>query len=79
MGARVLYLRGMPCADTKPDPACTQGVRYWSVLQTWREDGQKAQESGREADRQYRHAKMVYDGHAASCGRSRSTTRATAN
>ena len=61
----------MPCAASKPDPTCTEGVRYWSVVETWREGGLKAQESSREADRHFRHATMVYDGHVATCSRPR--------
>jgi hypothetical protein len=61
----------MACASTEPDSDCATGVRYWADVLKWREDGEKAHESGREADRQYRHAKMVYDGHAATCSRAR--------
>jgi hypothetical protein len=61
----------VPCANTQPDPRCEQGVRYWELAETWREGDSKGEESRWEADRRYRHAKMVYDGHAATCSRTR--------
>ena len=61
----------MPCANSRPDPQCEQGLRYWELAEAWRNGGPKAEQSRWEADRQYRHAKMVYDGHAATCSRAR--------
>lgn len=61
----------MPCATSQPDETCAQGVRYWQLAETWRTGGPKGEESRWEADRRYRHAKMVYDGHAATCSQPR--------
>ncbi len=61
----------MACTDSKPDESCSEGVRYWAVVQTWRDGAPTKPESRWEADRLYRHAKMVYDGHAATCSRTR--------
>ena len=61
----------MPCATSQPDATCAQGVRYWELAETWRTGGPKGEESRWEADRRYRHAKMVYDGHAATCSKPR--------
>jgi hypothetical protein len=46
-------------------------VRYWELAETWRNGDSKGEESRWEADRRYRHAKMVYDGHAATCSQMR--------
>jgi hypothetical protein len=61
----------VPCATSQPDETCAQGVRYWKLAETWRTGGPKGEESRWEADRRYRHAKMVYDGHAATCSKPR--------
>lgn len=61
----------MACAYSKPDPDCTEGLRYWAMVETWRDGGPKGQETPWEAKRLHRHAQMVYDGHAATCSRQR--------
>jgi hypothetical protein len=61
----------MPCATTNPDPACTDGMRYWAIVQKWRDGGPATQETRWEANRLERHAQMVYDGHAATCSQPR--------